>query len=288
MKEMAESDIIPKTKGSFAMAPRLTDDMIEKNLRCCTEDFRKVKRMDQRGVLSDRDRRDQCSRIFRQRFFRFLESAGLHYRITHENVTRFSREYEMRQPSEGPVWLSAAEGREEREASWEDRNLFFVLADAFLLPLDFFLPPPDGVKEPRLRRRIYGTTAIPTVIDFSGGSDGGLSSDPSPAGKVFELKDRFGLRARLSVIRTEDADGRTFLCTGTAEGYTSQRKREIRVHFKNGSLFLHTDLDSDDEEALRSFPLWREYRIWLEKRNAMLDELLKKQYIHYSKINENE
>ena len=270
------------------MASLLKDERIQENLRLCSEEYRRVRQLFDRGTLTPRERRDMCARIFRERFYEFIHTSGLEYRVTAENAGRFQREYLTREITDGPEWLFSIGADSKRtEAEPEDHRAFLAVADAFLLPAEYFLPFPEGVVKPLFRARVYGTTSYPSTIDLTGGSDGGMASDPAPEGKSCILTDRYGLKAELTVDSSTDSPVRSIHGCGAMEGYTSRREREMTVFFNKGTVMLHTVLNLDDMQASRDFPLWQDYYLWLDNYQAMMDEVLEKQYLHFSELTEN-
>ncbi len=131
------------------------------------------------------------------------------------------------------------------------------LLELVTLPPEPDPPMPEGMIVParRVTHTYHGLDTC--VIGFNCISDGGLSADPAPAGKTFELTNDLGLKAVITM--TDRCRGEGFI-----EGYTARKRKDpgINVLYDGDSRITALGINScwdDDLPAFLAFPLWQDY-----------------------------
>lgn len=104
------------------------------------------------------------------------------------------------------------------------------------------------------------------------------------------LTDHYGLKTYIKLLQNLKPDrlpvqtqGSTkhlaeYIGTGTIEGYTSERPREIKITVsENGQIrCLFTKQDHDDNVAFQSFPLWKDYHQKLRELEQEEEDIITK------------
>lgn len=144
------------------------------------------------------------------------------------------------------------------------------LKDLFGIPSAYFAPLPAGAVRSDAHA---GHFPEQVCIGWSiWPDDGGLLKADFRLGETVTLTDHHGLHA---VIRIDARDGAAFLGTGTVEGYTTARPREIRIETDGqGVRALTFFTDENDRAAYESFPLWREAVEHQRALTRILDSVL--------------
>lgn len=177
-------------------------------------------------------------------------------------------------------WDAWKQGGKPGDAEWlsEPAEKLRVLEaiEALHLHADDFdeIPAPE-MKEPKWQKKTYGDFELVTIADAEITDDGGLFSDPDPAGKSYVLHDADGVTYHLNNIRKSQVPGgldpeeeHLYTADGWIDGYTSRQLREIEFEtYDGGIIFTYTTDGVDDSEAANS-PRWMPYEIWVQKRIA--------------------
>jgi len=267
------------------------DDIITAFLRCVDEHFFQIyeKSTLSVGMIEFRNRK----------IHELVFPSDPPFRRTWQGMwTRFSDDYQLWKSGNRPcstlgdAWLTFRALQDlpdgyiyGDEASYKDKERFFRLMEAFLIPVEFFQPAPPETIFDDTRPAHFPSTII---IGFGlWKDDGGLLSDDFQLGSTVELTDHYGLKTTVIITdylgdyeemkkrespfyRPEDyaqLNNRNcsgYVGVGHIEGYTSTRDRKIEISLRDGKIinYLYTTLENDDSEARSNFPLWKEERAY--------------------------
>ena len=266
----------------------LSQEDVDARVAASREAIRDICRRGQMGLITEEEAMRLLLQVFHRDFSEFLKSRSLRCSVTPDSWALFLRDrrrWERGEPpeaDEGVSWLSfrpralpPAEGDAPGvPASPMDKARFFELAAAFSLPAAYFAPLPAGTPSPQI---VFNPASSEGTVGcglWAGG--GGLLTGGDPLGTTAVLVDSQGLRAEILVT---GRDGGVLTGAGTLEGYTSQRRRPVRIHLSEGRIFaLSAVLGPDDREAFRAFPLWRDFFAHRDRADALLKESLKTLY----------
>ena len=235
---------------------------------------------------------DELNRLFDQELekgvFQFLSIRGVQCSPDPDNWQSVLEEYRRWQRNLPPVskdekpWLYLSRTKEESEIwerthhgdfpSWtkqriglcaSDKSSLFELLTAFGIPIEYFEPATDDTvfdeRKAGIPSGAYGAGNPYTI--FSKWSDhDNLVRDPAPLGKTFTLISDLGLKAVVTINETTDACGASaFIGDGAIEGYTTDRKRPIRITAdRNGKIGSIQYLEYPDDAAFfAKYPLWQ-------------------------------
>ena len=104
------------------------------------------------------------------------------------------------------------------------------------------------------------------------------------------LTDHYGLKAHIKLVQDQKPDRlpvqtkgsaehcTEYIGTGTIEGYTSDRPREIIITVSADDQIrcLFTEQDHDDRDAFKSFPLWKDYHQIIRKLEQEEEDIITK------------
>lgn len=117
------------------------------------------------------------------------------------------------------------------------------------------------------------------TVKFELIDDSGLYTCNNPIDKQFVLTDKTGLKAYIAVNRPAKKDelhnlmATAFVGTGTIDGYTSSRAREIYISIKEQqTVWFWFSVGSDDLDVLHHFPLWDSYNAFETERQEKIHE----------------
>ena len=286
------------TKVVEAVTEAISDILLEETIRDTYDQFRKTFAVWRRGIMSDRELRNEFSIIISDGFNKAVDNSGLvpaHEWRRYDIWDRFLDDYHLWKNGEKPcskkgsIWLKYREegvpaGKKYgEEASYIDKSKYFKLMEAFHIPAELFEAAPKDVVCPDLR---WGYTAFEIHIGWELWDDCcGLLSDDSSLGSTITLVDHHGLKSVIKLKEHKNADKseqfkqEMYIGEGFIEGYTTSRPREITIYVSNGRvLSLYTIVDNDDLNYYNSFPLWKKAHEHLKKRedveNAVIDEII--------------
>lgn len=202
-------------------------------------------------------------------FYDFLDRAKLTLRDTYEARAAMRADWD--------AWQNgAALG----DAAWlnhtnEKQRVFEALAALHLNADDFDEYPAPEIKEPKWQKKTYGDFELVTIADAEITDDGGLFSDPAPAGKNYVLHDADGVTYYLNNIRKSDVPGgldpeeeHLYTADGWIDGYTGKEQREIEFEIYDGGIIFTYTTDGVDDSAAERDPRWMPYEIWVQNRIA--------------------
>ena len=143
--------------------------------------------------------------------------------------------------------------------------------NAFHVPAELYKPLPQGVKRPD--SRADRTRPHDYWIGWDiWEDDGGLLQKDFRLGSTITLTDHYGLKSIIQVDRRADDGPGLVSCdlcyagTGTIEGYTSSRQREIKIFIRHNRIYcLYCRRDSDDFGS----DLWKEYDEFMQSANEV-------------------
>ena len=238
-------------------------------------------------------------------FFTFLNKKKIQYSVTQNNWPQFQEDYRHwiqglplddendspwlilpRTTDEIEIWEKSdhddqpAWAREYIALSASDKAAFFDLTSAFGIPLDYFEPPAADVifdgRKAGIPSGAYGEgdpyTILSKWVDV-----GNLLQDSSPMGKTFTLVSDLGLNAVVTIEeKAESQDILTLVGKGSIEGYTTEKKRQIRISVDGrGNAFSVQYLSFLEDEALHSkYPLWQKGIEYRKMKHAMWGKLV--------------
>ena len=163
-------------------------------------------------------------------------------------------------------WLSDAAAKQ---------HVFAALEAMHLNADDFDEYPAPEMKEPKWQKKTYGEFELVTIADAEITDDGGLFSDPAPAGKSYVLHDADGVTYYLNNIRKSDVPGgldpeeeHLYTADGWIDGYTGKASREIEFEIYDGGIIFTYTTDGVDDSAAEKDPRWMPYEIWVQNRIA--------------------
>ncbi len=198
------------------------------------------------------------------------------------------------------AWL-----RGEKTEKFGDGNTLFELIKYMNIPLEYYSTVPDNIKVPFvfiINSTTDGKRTPVWTVPYRCINDGGMFSDNDPAGKEYVLSNTIGLKTNLKVLscrpgssreimdpenrmklaeKKEKADNakktKVYVCTGNIEGYTAKERKDgqkealIYIFRYEDDQVINMTLypSKQDEEALHSYPLWKEYYEWLDAKNEL-------------------
>ena len=202
-------------------------------------------------------------------FYDFLDRAKLTLRDTYEERAAMRADWD--------AWQNGAAFS---DAAWlnhtnEKQRVFAALAALHLNVDDFDEYPAPEIKEPKWQKKTYGDFELVTIADAEITDDGGLFSDPAPAGKSYVLHDADGVTYYLNHIRKSDVPGgldpeeeHLYTADGWIDGYTGKEQREIEFEIYDGGIIFTYTTDGVDDSAAERDPRWMPYEIWVQNRIA--------------------
>lgn len=202
-------------------------------------------------------------------FYDFLDRAKLTLRDTYEDRAAMRADWD--------AWQNGAAFS---DAAWlnhtnEKQRVFAALAALHLNSDDFDEYPAPEIKEPKWQKKTYGDFELVTIADAEITDDGGLFSDPAPAGKSYVLHDADGVTYYLNHIRKSDVPGgldpeeeHLYTADGWIDGYTGKEQREIEFEIYDGGIIFTYTTDGVDDSAAERDPRWMPYEIWVQNRIA--------------------
>ena len=285
-----------KNKVSDISASAISDKALLDNIEECYRKFGKICESWHKGYLTRETVEGDFRKVFWEGFFRFVEDCGLLIRLKwtdRDNCIRFADDYRMWKNGEKPcstkggIWLADRGGRPcegkqyGEEASITDKVQFFRLMEAFNMPPEYFQAFPEGTVCPDV---LTGRWPQDLLIGWKiWEDDGGLLSDSFRLGNTVTLTDHYGLKTIITITEhlaskeekrnkkiTED-----YIGTGTIEGYTTSRPRQIRIGIMDGRIgYLYSVTDNEDRAAFESFQLWNSAREYGEKITEIREKAL--------------
>ncbi len=271
----------------------ITDEALTVHIQNSFQKLRKIGELRRKGFLTEEEVTGEVMEILRQDFYGFLSEKGLSLRLNRsaENCwLRFTDDYCLWKNGKNPnskrgsIWLASQEGdgKKDIEASASDKTQFFRLMDAYQIPPAYFEPLPVGAACPDDHAGYLPSDLIVGWEIWT--DDGGLLTKDFPLGDTLILTDHYGLKSRIRITE-HPADGpekarqkndAEYIGTGTIEGYTTSREREIHIHLKNGAIhFLSASWDNDDRAEYERFPMWQESRDHLSAFLRIQDKVVK-------------
>ena len=248
---------------------------IDGNIKRAGERLARLRGAYRCGLLSGQQLRDEAALVFEEGFESFLADKRLRLRVAPGDWPVFAgalnawksdrQEAHLRACS----WLYFFVGNEAKdirfrdEAAAADKAGVLRLMEAFRVPAEYFRPVPEGIVCPDERPAHFPSEFI--VGDRIWVNDESLAQGRCGPGEEITLVDHHGLKTELRIGRRipdaekssrQDAD---YLCTGSVGGYTSARKRKIRVYIRDGRVSSLRFFKESDDYAV-DCPLWREYR----------------------------
>lgn len=202
-------------------------------------------------------------------FYDYLDRAKLMLGDTHADRAAMREDWAARKqgrPFCDTAWISEASAKE---------RIFEVLEALHLHADDFDEFPAPEMKEPKWQKKTYGDFELVTIADAEITDDGGLFSDPDPAGKSYVLHDADGVTYYLSNIRKSAVPGgldpeeeHLYTADGWIDGYTGKELREIEFEIYEGGIIFTYTTDGVDDSAAEKDPRWMPYGIWIQGRIA--------------------
>ena len=239
-----------------------------------------------RGLESpDEVYKDFCTVLY-EGFYDYLPRIGLETRFNDSTWERFTEDYDLWKRGSrlctetGSAWLL---NNDFVEASIHEKTVYFKLMEAYRVPLASLKPIPDHVFKPKCH---FHSGSL--IITFDLIDDGGLYLDDNPIGKEYILIDDYNLKASLQIERAGKYDeihnimDPQYVASGTIEGYTSLRSRKIYISEKrDNKVWFYTNMEKDDYDIHRVFPLWKEYNEFEEERRKKREEHIKSLVTHF-------
>lgn len=207
----------------------------------------------------------------------FLSDHGIRTRITEDNWSQVLDDYENWKQGKSTndncknPWLGYHIYSEEaRNASQEEKNIFFKKMEFFGFPVEYYEPLPKHVPRP-----FVGAFQTDVYIE----DDGEFCNSSDPVGETFIFTDAYGLKSKIEIQDTiewmqafENPYGRqVYSGVGTIEGYTSSNPTQIEVcQQKDQQIHLIFSMRNEDYDVFRNFPLWKEYFAWSEANESII------------------
>lgn len=172
-------------------------------------------------------------------------------------------------------WLFPIRGKE--AADPEDHRLALFLTEGLHLRAECFMPFQTKAPAPGNIEGHSWHDCRAFCLDFGCTDDGGLLTDPAPAGRTFTLTGRYGLKAVLT-IKENQREGcgclnAQFPAEGSIEGYTADVRTgspDVLIRASCGKVkYLFYYEFPEDWKAMRHFPLWKQY---FEERQIFFEE----------------
>ena len=246
------------------------------------ESIRRPCCMYHRGLLAGDDRDRRVDEIISKAINPYRESVYsdiLKIRIAASDWACFIREISDWKEDHNDAhlehysWLSYDRDIEEKnirhgdEATVSDKKCLLKLFSTFHTPLEYYRPVPADIIRPDIYLSHDNHWPFYWFVGFGiWEKDEGLAHGIYQIGETKTLVDHCGLKATIRIDRhiREDEKSRYLDCdyigTGTIEGYTSSRKREIKIYLdrKNnriGSLLFR----AGDDDHWTEYPMWKPY-----------------------------
>ena len=269
----------------------LSEEMIKAHAGLTLKKAERIWEYYRRGVVTTEELYGRlCDAVAHEGVYGLLKKSGLEMDLQKDRFECFRKDREAFQKGpeqeEGSFspWLFTLDKKE--AACPEDHRLVLLLLDLLHLPAGYFEPFQEspGVIVPE---NIYAHGFGPCTayfINYTCRDDGGLLSDPSPAGKTFTLTDHYGLKAALTIRKVRSArywkepdyygeyilyypesfpSGIEYLARGSIEGYTEvpgTNDTEIRIDVKDGKIKSISYYEYiQDNRAFCAFPLWQPF-----------------------------
>lgn len=264
------------------MQPHILKSELSANIESSYNNFRKICRHFQGGLLIESEVQSCFMHEFNNGFYKFLAEKCVFFHFDSESYSRFLDDFECWQSGrqlssiiEKPwLYYASASSRFECEASDSDRISFFELMKAFRVPPHYFRPIPDGIIVPDDHPGHFPSDTV--VGYYIWEDDGGLLNENFKLGDRIILTDHYGLKAQIQVTERLTHG---FAGFGSIEGYTSSAPKKINIEIHDGRIcrLLFTG-DRDDYDAFNSFPLWQdalEYRhMAIESKENVISDLM--------------
>ena len=253
----------------------ITQEELDHNIRDICLAAEKYCSLYSRGLLAEEDRRFRIIDALNDGLWGFLRNKHLSLRIAAGDWPAFLNAVRAWR-KDGDVrrlqvcsWLFFDRTDRDRniccgdEASVHDKIRILTLLDACHVPIEYFRPVPDGIACPDYHPGHFPNEIIIGYEIWE--QDSGLAQGNYRIGETKTLIDHHGLKTviQISLYTPESEQNRfhesDFEGTGTVEGYTSSRPRQIKVYLnrKKGKIsFLKFLVENDD---CLNFPLWQEY-----------------------------
>ena len=232
-------------------------------------------RMFSRGLLRENDLFGKVSDTLIRVIPAFLERNHLRLRIASRDWPAFL-DAVIAWRKDGDVrhlracsWLTFFSSDEERgilfgeEASAFDKGRLLTLFDALHIPVEYYRPVPEGINCPDEYPGHFSSEYF--IGDNIWEEDGGLGQGNFTVGETKTLIDHYGLKTVIRIEQHIPESGKSprcgfdFVGSGTIEGYTSARSREIKVYILKGRVSCLQFFKGNDDMEIR-FPLWEDYR----------------------------
>lgn len=274
------------------MNSAISESELSQHIAYSKNAFYNINKQYHRGILLDEELRDRFKSAFQSGFHDFIKDKNLKYKFNDNSWKVFVEEYNTWKetkclPDNDEPWLYL----DKSQAGKADMISFFKLMEAFLIPVEYFKPFPDGCVIPEIYLAHSFHDAEYKCVRFFLTDDGGLFSDENPVGKTYVLVDCHNLKAELEIreMKTKEIYHNCwhiskFCGFGTIEGYTSDKKRDIYItDIKDSVIWLYLEygyneyrneynIDAEDELAFRNFPLWKEYHEVMRFHHKIADE----------------
>lgn len=207
---------------------RLTEELVETEIRIAFEEFRSIAYKVHRGFLTMDGFKMLMTEKFYVHFYDFFKNHGFRMNISNKSWQRFLEDYDCfihhksLESTVGESWffydnlddnfedkglLGIARSMRqygeipdmETEASSQDKAQFFRLMMEFQITTAYFEPIPEGIVRPT-KHNTHSYNKVSTwVIDFNCINDGGLLAEEKPIGKTFTLINDLGLKAVVTI-----------------------------------------------------------------------------------------
>ena len=278
---------IGSAEGKDTPFEAISQSELESHIADSERIIRKTCRTFRRGLLSEDERKIRIQDCFMNNYVNYLDSKNLKIRIAASDWAGFPEAIQNYRNSGRPdnlpacSWLHFIRSDTEHgikggdEASILDKMKVIRLMDVFHVPFEYYRPVPEGIVCPDCMTSRYANEYY--VGWYIWEDDGGLTKDDFHLGDTITLTDRHGLKARIRVDRKIDKSIRhpestaDYVGTGTVEGYTSARPREIQIYVKDHKIScLYFRRDEDDF----GFDLWKDYYEDRKTVDCLYDQIM--------------
>ena len=280
----------------------LLAEAVDKRIEKSDEFVLRMCRCWHRGILPEEELRNRLLAEASEAMTEILKQFGLRIKIEGANQDLFLEDYARWKngaaPGEGGgrPWLlcsrrtdsiagGTGDGRM-AEAPAGAKRQFFRMAEAYRVPVEYFLPAPGDIPKPHARSMHTYADADEYLIWFECPGGRNFFDDPDPAGKEYVLADPNGLKAsfRVGHVYTEgekvpcrnyflEKKAGTMAADGTIEGYMTERRRPLEIEKSgNRAVWVSLMLDHRDLNRFFSFPLWKRYFLWCNGKNRLLED----------------
>ncbi len=266
----------------------ITQEDLDENIRLADRQMDRICSAFSKGFLSEEALTENVKEVFRQNFTAFLTDRCLRIRIAERDWDRVFMELQawredcLDEHLRVCSWLTFGTDsglfKAGEEASLTDKKRVLTLMEYFHLPIGCFRPVPKGIITPDIHPAHFPSEYVLGYRIW--GDSGELSPDDLKPGHTVTLTDHHGLKTQLQIdspLLRDEFDRKGFMiCTGTGtiEGYTTDRPREIRMTLRDGVVDYLQFFKGTDDHRL-DFPLWRAYREDRAAVSALYDDAVR-------------